>query len=381
MSNISKWVSVEEIPFLKNAERLMSIIYTLGIATREQLETITGWSKNKIQDTIREIRNMEPTPATTKKRKEMLSLVKKGELQMDAMEREKLEFKLTKELQQISKKRDEWLTILQPTNGFKGVSYYTLGIEGMDLVREIREDYRGKKGRKFKENPKRQVRHFCGINEVLCRLRRSEVEEAEWLSGREIGQELYYHWRRQFPDVENYPYKPDAYLALEGEDQDYKFYIEFDTGSEGDSKLRSRFYNTLSLYNLLDDPKRNRLPNDILWIVTSENRKKKIIPIADGVLQDFREDFAQGKVSHLKPIHNKRRLSRQKKQSLSATVSTKKTLSSEKREAKQIRIPNVYIFVEGEDTKYLLGEVGATPMWVGEGLEPIQQDKGKTLST
>lgn len=337
MSNLSKWIDEKAIPRLTNVERLMSVLYTMGIATNEQLQVITGWKELKIRDTLMAIRDMEEIPESHKKLKELLNQIKASKAEQVAteeqlqstnevtsrkmtetsntnMELEKLELKFLREKEKIKKRRDQWLIILRPPG--RGTSHYTLGELGMDYVREIRQEFRGKKN--HKDNPKRQAYHFFGINEILCRIRRKGVMEDEWLSTREVGQEINYHWSRVYPD-KAIPYKPDALLQL-GED---RYFVEFDTGSENYTRLRNRFKNTLTLYYEIEDKTKTRLPNEIIWVTTSPTRKKRIEELAQQVLTDFKSDFTE----------------------------------------KPVRVPTVYCFLEGEETGFLIeGEI-AEPFW------------------
>jgi hypothetical protein len=313
MSSIAKWV--DELPHLRNDERLISVLFTLGIATKEQLEIIMGWSGLKIRDCIAKIRNTVPIPEYHRKQKQLLEQAKKDPSLLTNVEYQKLEMKVIKDIAKLEKARDGWIKAIRPF-GIKGVSYYTLGESGIDTARTIRREAYTKK--KFKDNPKSQIDHFYGVNEVLCRLRRKGIMETDWLSGQEVTSgDLYYYWNRENAGSPM-PYKPDALLQM---DED-KFYIEFDTGSESNGRLRGRLYNCLKLYNQITDPHKDRLPNEIIWNVGTEKRKQRIEQIAKEVLQDFMSEHGRN-----------------------------------------IRVPTSYCFVGEDDTRFLLGEIEAVPFW------------------
>lgn len=310
MSNIAKWI--HEVQGLKNRERLLSVLYTLGVATREQLSVVTGWSENKVKNLLKELRDQMPIPEYHKKQKLLLEQAKKDD-SYDPVELQRLEMKVTKDIIKIEKGRNDWVTILQP-EGQRGGSFYTLGRSGIILAKEIRREY-VKDSSKLK--PKQQTNHFYGANEILCRLRRLGINEDDWLSGGEVQQDLHYYWNQDHAGT-GIPYRPDCLLQLDNE----RYYGEYDTGSESNGRLRNRFNNCLILYNNIDDPKQDRLPNEIIWVCPSLSRKQRIEQIAKEVLEDYK-----------------------------------------KKHGRNIRIPVTYCFIEGDDTKFLLGEIEGIPFW------------------
>jgi hypothetical protein len=312
MSNLARWI--DELPHLRNDERLISILFTLGIGTKEQLEVLTGWSGLKIRDLIAKIRNTVPIPEYHHKQKQLLSQAKKDRSLLSDLEYQKLEMKVIKDVAKIEKARDSWIKSVRP-HGSKGVSYYTLGENGLDMALTIRrEAYPNKR---FKDHPKSQTDHFYGVNEILCRLRRKGVIEMDWMSGKEVGKgDLHYYWNRENRGTP-IPYKPDAYIEMND-----RYYLEFDTGSESNGRLRNRFNNCLKLYNFVTDTELNRLPNNIIWVCRTERRKQRIEQLAKEVLADTTD------------------------------------LNGD-----DIRVPISYCFIEGDDTKFLLGEIEGVPFW------------------
>jgi hypothetical protein len=337
MSSINRWLN--EMPSLKNKERLLCILYTLGVATREQLEVITGWTAIKVRDRIKELRDQVPIPEYHRLQKQMLEQAKK-ENNITELDLQKLEAKVAKTTVNIEKKRSDWVTILQP-NGAKGISYYTLGHDGIVLAKEIRREYI-KQG--AKQKAKTQTDHFYGTNEVLCRLRRKECIEDDWMSSGEAQQDLHYYWNREHAG-KKIPYRPDALLRLD----DDRYYIEFDTGSESNGRLRGRFNNCLKLYNHVTDLKRDRLPNEIIWVCRTAKRKERIEQIAKEIVEDYKTDQMKKIV---KDVENDASFS-----------STKEKQQEINKRFAAIRVPTSYCFLEGEDTDFLLGETEATPFW------------------
>lgn len=315
MSTINKWMDATEIPMMSTKERLLSLLYGLSIATAEQLSTITGWEPRKVQMQVKALRDQVPIPAHHNEQKKLLAQMKKDGA--SKKELQELTTKVAKTADKLEEERSKWVTIIQPS-GKKGGSYYTLGSKGIILAKELRREYIVS-NKQYK--PKSQYAHYYGVNEILCRLRRAGYQEDDWLTEAEVSQEIHYHWNMQ-NSGQKYRYRPDAYLQMD----DDRFYLEFDTGSESNGRLTSRFSNCLELYNKLSDPERLILPNAIIWVCDSPKRKQRIEEMAQKALAGY----------------------------LAANGSHKK------------RVPQSFCFVAGDDTKFLLGELEAVPFWSGQ---------------
>jgi hypothetical protein len=311
MSTINKWMDTNEIPMMSTKERLLSLLYGLSIATAEQISVITGWDIKKVQMQIKALRDQTPIPSYHTEQKQLLAQLKKDGA--NKKEVQELSAKVAKTADKLEVERSEWVTIIQP-NGKKGGSFYTLGSKGIILAKELRGEHLIAK----KYKPKSQYAHYYGVNEILCRLRRADCIEDDWLTESEVSQEIHYHWNMQHSG-QKYRYRPDAYLELDGD----RFYIEFDTGTESNGRLTSRFSNCLDLYNKLHDPERTILPDNIIWVCESPKRKQRIEEMAHRALEGY----------------------------LSANGRHK------------TRIPQSFCFVAGDDTKFLLGELEAVPFW------------------
>lgn len=317
MSNINRWLDEKEFPMYTNSERLISVIYSLGIVTKEQLRIITGWTEYQVNETIRAIRNKIPTPETLKVEKEKLKKLD------DELKRQELQAKIKDRERKLNKQRDKWLTVYQASK--KEIAYYTLGELGVKLACDMRQE----PFKAWKVSPKVQAKHYVGIGDILCRIRKQGIIEDEWLNGKETERELYYFWnryknkgrkrKRGRNQDDSLPCRPDGLLDV----NDQRFFIEFDTGTESKAKLRERFYNYLRLWNTVDES----LPAEkVVWVVTSEKRKEHLREAAYQAQEHFVVD------------HNK----------------------------SEIYVPESFVFVEGEETDFLLGKSDSVPFWGGE---------------
>lgn len=319
MSRIDKWVDENEMPNLSNAERLIALLYDLGIASLDQLVTLTNWNAQKVNQALHDIRNRVPIPEMFKRDKKILAMSKKkGEIKLSEAERLKLEASIKDRKVKLDQEREKWLVSYQAHKTAN--AYYTLGVEGIRYATAMRHEPFSK----WKVTPRQQTNHYYGLNEILVRLRKAGVKEQDWLCGRETEQELYYYFnrykkRKKLPSKTKLYYRPDAYLVLNNQHQ---FFIEYDTGSESPAKLKRRFINCLKLYQALAEIKAKLMP-PIVWVTVRETRKKLIEEIAKEVRQDYIAD-------------NK---------------------------GQKIITPASVCFVEGEDTEFFAGEIDPKPFW------------------
>src|SRR5690606_21106471 len=137
---------------LKNDERLMGLLYHLGIADMDDLERITGWTRFSIQEAIKQAR------------KRANRYVGQGTAPKEVQE-------------QRRKERDQWIRIQKTKKG--GPNVYSLGRKGFQYICEFLGEPVGNR-----RPPTTQVRHFKGINQILIRLL-ERGERPVWYSTRE----------------------------------------------------------------------------------------------------------------------------------------------------------------------------------------------------
>lgn len=325
MNSFAKWTNIK---YFTRAEKIACILYILGVANREQLGIVTGWSDRYIKDALNELRNQDGIPQQIKSIKEQLNELEE-EVKKDP-ENNALQMKLRRVTRQhknqmasLDKKRDQWLVIIKGSP--KEPNFYTLGRKGIDMVKEIR----GEPHMKNNEVSKRQIHHFSGVNEILMRIRRSGVVEKDWMSGRELSQYLAYYWNRKKhlvkkdelwnKDKAYLPAKPDAMIVL-----DQPYLLEFDASTESFIRLKQRMTGYFELYfffkkyNMMIEP----LPKYVLWVCEDEKRRLTIERAGKEALEEFCE-----------------------------------FTGVPKNEIDRWNFPYMISFVEGEDTKFLNGEI------------------------
>jgi hypothetical protein len=326
LEGIRKWVNDTD---LTNAERFVAVCYILGIASKDQVRTITGWTENQINEAIRTLRNRAEVPQGLKSDKVRLKMVENGELELSRDKLEQLKEAIERKTKEYEEAKNAWVKIIRPK--VNETAFYTLGEKAVKMACNMMfEPFKN-----WKVSQREQVKHFVGINEILCRIRRAGEYEADWMSGKEVERDLYYFYNRhKFKGQKNQlPVRPDAYLELgEGENK-RAFYIEYDTGSERGRKLRDRFYNYLKFWNTVDS---EELPTrEVVWVTASKPRIETIISYMNQAMNHFERDHKGASDMTLQDW------------------------------------PTMYVFYEGEETNFLLGKEEVKPVW---GDDPIEDE-------
>ncbi|GIM47694.1 hypothetical protein DNHGIG_32430 [Collibacillus ludicampi] len=208
-------------PSLRGDEQLIAMLYDLGISTKQQLLTITGWSSRTLRWRLQQIRERGQTP----------------------------------------EERDMWVKAY-PVPRTRHVMAYALGRLGIQYALEMRfEQSRGK------EPPQSQIAHYVGTNEVLVRLLQAGVsrEQVQWLSSKEATDYLVSLWEWAGKELNRRrTIRPDARLIL----NEQRFWIEYDNDTENPRQLERKFHDYV---NTLVPVGEN---SPVLWIASNDQRKR-----------------------------------------------------------------------------------------------------------
>lgn len=201
-------------PHLSVTDRMCLILFDLGITTRDQIKTITGWSDNRINDSIRRLR---------------------------------------------AKGGEKWIRSWQPKK--RGPHVYALGQEGVKYARELRGETNDNRSPSAAH-----VWHYLGVNQILVRLLEAGLEVRQWLSGKESASWLYHQLLTREsgePTPPKLPLRPDAMVAV----GDRWWMLEYDTGTETPMRLSEKFSRYLDLTLILE---MEEMP--LLFVTVSERR-------------------------------------------------------------------------------------------------------------
>lgn len=209
---------------LKNDERMMGLLYHLGIADMDDLERITGWTRFSIQQAIKTARQRANRR------------VGQGTSPKDVQE-------------QRRKERDQWIRIQRKAHN--GPNIYSLGRKGFQYICEYLGEPVGNR-----RPPTTQVQHFKGINQILIRLLERGMRPV-WYSTREATSWMVNSLKRRdiIYDSANDRYiiqskrsqwtiNPDALVQFE---DGRTFVIEYETGTTRGIKQEQKFMGYLDL--------------------------------------------------------------------------------------------------------------------------------------
>lgn len=237
---IFDWIDEETTPDLLLTDRAILLVFTLGITRKDQLFTITNWSKNQLDGALKRIRNLGKT----------------------------------------KEEKDAWLRVWR--TGIKKPYVYSLGKKGNEHARLIREEPTNNGS--IQPLKKAQISHFLGINDILCRLLQAGLPVDDWMASKEVQSVLYHEGlRRQYTDngvkkVEKRAYvRPDGWLKIGGKE----YFVEYDNATKTPTKLKEQLKHYLD-YSYQTEAE----GTPVLWVVPNEKRKELIERLGKEVLHE-----------------------------------------------------------------------------------------------
>lgn len=202
----------ELTPHLALADRLILVLFDLGITTQEQIQEVSGWTRNQVKGAIQRVRKWEGEP-------------------------------------------DEWIRSWKPHGDRPKV--YSLGERGIEYARALRGEFAEARKRPLQGH----VYHFVGLNGILVRLVKAfGRDKVQWLSGKEAAS-LLYHRLRTWEDGQKLPLRPDAMVSV---NEDW-WLVEYDCGTETSIRLEEKFRRYLQLAEMAEI--------QMLFVTVSERRR------------------------------------------------------------------------------------------------------------
>jgi hypothetical protein len=217
---IFRWL---DHPSFHRDEQLIAILYDLGMASKRQLQVITGWHPLTLKDRLRLIR-------------------KRGE---------------------TLKEKDLWLKTYSIPGQIRDVAY-SLGRLGMEYAQEMALELH-----RVREAPQSQIAHYIGINDIVVRLLEQGIsrDRIAWLSSTEATEVLLRRWERERNrklDRRNF-IRPDARLIL---DETRRFWIEYDNNTESPRQLERKFHNYVQTLIPIGET------SPVVWVAFSKTRRE-----------------------------------------------------------------------------------------------------------
>jgi hypothetical protein len=253
----------KETPYLNKMERIVITIHLFGICTMKQLETVTGWSRRQIQDALNRLRSRGAMVGAT------------TDLQKQKEKEEK----------------DKWLRFWRlPDQTYA----YALGKYGLEWAVSLRKESMGSGYTKKKPHAQGHAAHFLGFNNILCRLLDAGIPIEEWMVGKEVMSYLFYEFKErqtikgggiETKKIKFLPFRPDGLLRV----HDHVFFLEYDTGSESNTKLKERLDRYFIGYSKL----KPHTHHTVIWVTVSERRKKRIEEAGAAVYETYKNEFGE----------------------------------------------------------------------------------------
>lgn len=247
---ILDYLDEKETPHLTRQDRLIILIYLLGITNKRQIQTITNWTPTQIKDTIYRIRYNEKKAA----------------------------------------EKGDWLISwkVNPTQ-----QLYRLGQKGIEHAIALRDERIGRGQKKKRPHQAGHWAHFLGLNDILCRLIQSNINFQEFLTGKEVLSYLYREhrnlafnkWDKLEAELTNLPFRPDGMVTIE----DQSYFLEYDTGSETTTRLTTKLENYVT-----GATNANKPIFPVVWVCRTERRKGVIERVAARYREKVEENGLHG---------------------------------------------------------------------------------------
>lgn len=280
---IFKWVSH---PDLSARERLMMIMFEMGMATLEDLSIVTGHSESYVFHLYKQIR-YRPTKEAVEQLNRELQKVRCSKSMDDVQKKAR-----TKEIkQQIENLRAEWALSYRQAVGTRGSSrrLYALGPKGIEYCMTLMHN---NGSWQIKES---QKKHYDGVNKILTRLISTfGRDRLSWYYSAEATDILLQVWEvirqkswEQNPKLalkeKRKMIRPDALCGID----DDHYWIEFDNDTEKNKQL----INKMRGYKETIGVKQARNINfPVVWVTTNQRRKDKL----EGIWEHVKINYYPG---------------------------------------------------------------------------------------
>lgn len=236
---VFEWI---DHPSFRRDEQLMAVLFDLGMATRKQLATVTGWSENEVEWSLKRIRKWGDT----------------------------------------KEKKDEWIRSYRLPLRQNRIAVYTLGRRGIRYVSDMMNQ--GKLRRR--ESPRGQIAHFLGLNDVLCRLVEAGADrnEIKWLSTlKSIDFLAFVYETNGLPFDQANSIRPDARLLIASR----SYWIEYDNATEGPRQLEKKLHEYVTTLRHPEKGWLDRAP--IVWVTINEQRRDYLQKLWNATSRRFDE--------------------------------------------------------------------------------------------
>jgi hypothetical protein len=277
---IFKWVYHTD---LNARERLMMVMFEMGMATLKDLSIVMGYSEDYIFHLYKQIR-YRPTKEAVEQLNYELREIKASTSFTDIQKKEK-----AKEIKQTIKNlRDEWAVSYRQAVESRGSNnrLYTLGPKGIEYCMTFMHE-RG--SWKIKES---QKNHYDGVNKILTRLIQSfGRNRLKWYYSSEATDVLLRIWEMIKQDEwERNPklarkekremIRPDGLCLIDNT----PYWIEFDNDTEKSKQLVEKMR---SYRNAIAVEEAESINYPVIWVTTNPHRRDELNNIWEIVKEEY----------------------------------------------------------------------------------------------
>ncbi len=259
-------------PALKPYERLMMVLFEMGMATLEDLSVVMGHTEDRLFRMYKQIRNILSKEEVDKLKRE-LKEISAASTSNDQK---------TEQLKEVKKKikeiRIQWAKAHRQTVEHRGSNsrLYSLGEKGVEYCMTIMHERGSWNIRESQKN------HYNGVNKILTRLIKAfGSNHLKWYYSSEATDVLVRIWEvikqdrwRRDPKLARKErremIRPDGLCIIAN---NHPYWFEFDNDTEKSKQLIEKFR---SYRNTISPKQAENINYPVIWVTTSQYRRDEM---------------------------------------------------------------------------------------------------------
>ncbi|MEK4799985.1 replication-relaxation family protein [Thermoactinomyces sp. FSL K6-2592] len=276
---ITRWINHTG---LNPVERLMMVMFELGMATLEDLSIVMGYKQERVYRLYQQIQNLGKPEIDRLK-----SQFKEIEEARIPQEEKKERIKILKK--KIQEEKRQWAKPHRRVSEQRGskARMYSLGPKGVKYCRSLMNE------QGYWDIKSGQIDHYYGLNKILIRtIQTFGTERLGWYSSYEATDILISAWEllrkkeweqnQQLARLEKRQMiRPDALLILDN----VSYWVEFDNNTERSRQLIQKYQGYQRAIAHYEETQEVNHP--VLWVTTNQYRRDEMERIWELVKKDY----------------------------------------------------------------------------------------------
>jgi hypothetical protein len=257
---------------LNPRERLMMVLFEMGMATLKDLSVVLGYTEDRIYQLFKQIRYLKTQDEVAELKVELEKV--KSDVNLDKKQKAKRIKEINRKIKKI---RDEWVRTYRKIPEKRGSEnrLLALGGKGVEYCTSLMHE-RG--AWEIKES---QKDHYDGTNKILVRLiKEFGQERLKWYYSYEARDVLVRTWEsimseewKQNPKLarkmKKEMIKPDALCLIDN----VAYWIEFDNDTEKTKQLVEKYR---SYQKTICPEEAQNIKYPVIWVTTSTHRRDEL---------------------------------------------------------------------------------------------------------